>query len=314
VCASRRIWFSIISAVCLLGAAAGAAWAQTHASGASVSWAKVWSASFAGPAGRGINTSYWKYDTGTGIFGTGEVETVTDSPANVHIDGHGGLDITAFYQGGSWVSGRIETRRSNFGAPAGGEMKVTASIKQPDPAVGLGYWPAFWMLGAGSWPRHGEIDVLEDVDGLSAHSGTLHCGNLSERNSDGSLGPCHEPRGLTSGLLPCHGCETGYHVYSVVVDRRNPADEQIRWYLDGRDYFSVSESQVGAATWDQAVNHGFSIILDLAIGGEYPDWACGCTALTGQTSSWGTLHVRDVAVYYSWPGPGRKQGAGVGHS
>jgi beta-glucanase (GH16 family) len=295
---SRRIWL-LISAVCLLTAATGAAWAQTDVSGSTVSWVKVWSGHFAGPAGRGINTQYWKYDTGTGIFGTGEVEAMTDSPANVHIDGRGGLDITAFDQDGSWTSGRIQTRRSNFGAPAGGEMKVTASIKQPDPAVGLGYWPAFWLLGPGSWPRHGEIDVLEDVDGLSGHSGTFHCGNLSEPNSDGTFGPCHEPDGLTSGLRPCPRCQSSYQTYSVIVDRRNPADEQIRWYFGRREYFSVSESQVGVAAWDQAVNHGFSIILDLAMGGRYPDSRCGCTTPTSQTSSSGTMHVRDVTVYYS---------------
>jgi hypothetical protein len=25
---------------------------------------------------------------------------------------------------------------------------MTASIEQPDPASGLGYWPAFWALGS----------------------------------------------------------------------------------------------------------------------------------------------------------------------
>jgi hypothetical protein len=36
----------------------------------------------------------------------------------------------------------------DFKAPAGGEMEVSASIKQPNPGSGLGYWPAFWMLPA----------------------------------------------------------------------------------------------------------------------------------------------------------------------
>jgi beta-glucanase (GH16 family) len=53
---------------------------------------------------------------------------------------------------------------------------VTASIKQPDPSIALGYWPALWMYSTGTWPEHGEIDIMEDVNGLSKHSGTLHCG------------------------------------------------------------------------------------------------------------------------------------------
>jgi beta-glucanase (GH16 family) len=288
----------------MVAAASSAAWAPSLASGggssaSAVVWRKVWTGSFAGRARSGVNARYWEYDTGKGVFGNGEVETMTDSTRNVHVDGHGGLDITALYQGTGWTSGRIQSRSSSFGAPAGGEMKVSASIEQPGPADGLGYWPAFWMLGPGSWPQHGEIDILEDVDGYSDHSGAFHCGNLTQVNPDGTLGPCHEHTGLTSGLVACPGCQGSFQTYSVIVDRRHPANEQIRWYLDGHEFFSVRESQVGAATWGEAVNHGFSIILDLAMGGQYPNEGCGCTTPTSQTSSGGTMQVRNVAVYYS---------------
>ena len=37
-----------------------------------------------------------------------------------------------------------------------------------------------------------EIDIMEDFNGLNETSGTLHCGNLTQRNSDGTFGPCHE--------------------------------------------------------------------------------------------------------------------------
>lgn len=261
-------------------------------------WTRAWIDNFNGPAGSGVNPSVWEYDTGTGVFGTGEIETMTDSASNVHLDGHGDLDITALGSGQSWTSGRIQTISSDFGAPAGGEMAVTASIRQPNPSVGLGYWPAFWMLGPGVWPGTGEIDILEDVNALSEHSGTFHCGNLTQLNSDGTYGPCHEYTGISSGLQQCAGCQSGFHTYTVVVDRRNAADEQIRWYLDGRQFYQVSESQVGQAAWAAAVDHGYSIIFDLAMGGSYPDGVCQCTAPTGQTTSGGTMTVRYVAVYY----------------
>ncbi len=146
---------------------------------------------------------------------------------------------------------------------------------------------------------HGEIDILEDVNGLSDHSGAFHCGNLSQHNPDGTLGPCHEHTGLSSGLRACPGCQSGSQVYSVIVDRRDPADEQIRWYVNGSEFFSVTESQVGAQTWDTAVNHGFSIILDLAIGGQYPDERCGCSTPTSHTTTGATMRVRYVTVYDS---------------
>jgi hypothetical protein len=69
-------------------------------------------------------------------------------------------------------------------------------------------------------------------------------------------GPCHEYTGLTSGLQPCPGCQTGYHDYSIIIDRRNPSKEQIRWYLDGKQFFSVSESTVGAAARTEASTTG----------------------------------------------------------
>ena len=289
---------AILSAVSMGGVAAMTAGTASAArsSGRSGGWSRVWSDNFNGPDGSGVNPSDWKYDTGQGIFGTGEIETMTNSPRNVRLDGRGNLVITAVGHGQTWTSGRIQTLRT-FGAPAGGEMAVTASIKQPDPAGGLGYWPAFWMLGPGAWPRTGEIDILEDVNALSEHSGTFHCGNLNDHNPDGTLGPCHEFTGLSSALQPCSGCQTGFHSYTAVVDRRNPAAEQIRWYLDGREFFAVNESQVNRSAWTEAVDHGYSIIFDLAIGGSYPDGVCGCTTPTDQTSSGAAMVVRYVAVY-----------------
>jgi beta-glucanase (GH16 family) len=264
--------------------------------GSSSGWTKVWSFTFNGPAGARVSRRYWTYDTGYGIFGSGEIETMTSSAANVHLDGHGALDITAIGRGSSWTSGRIQTTSSRFAAPAGGEMIVTASIRQPDPSGGLGYWPALWLLGPGQWPEDGEIDIMEDVNARGDVSGTLHCGNLTQHNPDGTTGPCHEPTGLSSGLKPCAGCDRGYHTYTVVVDRRRASDQQIRWYLDGHRFFSVDESQVGGGAWVRAVDHGFSIILDLAIGGRYPDNQCRCTTPTSGTTSGGTMSVRYVSV------------------
>ena len=170
-------------------------------------------------------------------------------------------------------------------------MKVIASIKQPSPSNGLGYWPAFWMLGAGfrassagtsgimacsKWPSVGEIDALEDVNALSEHSGTLHCGIDPG-------GPCNESTGLTSGLRPCPGCQAGYHTYSVIVDRTTASNESITWYLDGKAYHTVTERQIGARTWRAAVDHGFFLILDVAIGGGYPNVVCDCATPTAST-------------------------------
>jgi beta-glucanase (GH16 family) len=266
-------------------------------------WREVWSDHFTGPAGGPINTKNWEFVNGQGLgfFGTGEVETTTSSRSNIHVDGQGGLDIvvlgpSAAGSQGSWTSARIKTK-SLFGAPAGGEMMVTASIKQPGPANGLGYWPAFWMLGNGTWPTSGEIDIMEDVNALSKTSGTLHCGNLTQLNPDGTFGPCHEKNGLGSGLRSCPKCQQGFHTYTVIIDRRHAGKEQIRWYLDGHEFFTVSESKIGQAAWTAAIDHGFQILLDVGVGGAFPNNQCRCNTPTSQTSSGGTMVVRYVAVY-----------------
>ncbi|WP_035840256.1 ricin-type beta-trefoil lectin domain protein [Kitasatospora azatica] len=254
-------------------------------------WTTVFSDNFAGPAGSAPSSANWTYDTGPGSnFGTGEIETMTNSTSNVRLDGNGHLNITALNNGGSWTSGRIHTPSASVGAPAGGKLQVTASIQQPNPSGGLGYWPAFWMLGPGQWPENGEIDIMEDVNALSQVAGTIHCGTYPG-------GVCNEGDGIGSGLRACPGCQSGFHTYSMILDRTNTSAETITWYLDGAAYFSVNESQVGAATWQQAFDHNLTIIFDLAIGGGFPNGACGCTTPTAATSSGATMSVGYVAAY-----------------
>jgi hypothetical protein len=254
-------------------------------------WSTVFSDDFSGASGSAPNSSKWTYDTGPGSnFGTGEIETMTNSTSNVHLDGNGHLDITALGSGSNWTSGRIHTPTAVAGAPAGGKLEVTASIQQPNPGNGLGYWPAFWMLGQGQWPENGEIDIMEDVNALSEVAGTVHCGTYPG-------GVCDEGNGIGSGLRACSGCQTGYHTYSMILDRTNTSNESITFYLDGSSYFTVTESQVGASTWQQAFDHNLEIIFDLAMGGGFPNGVCGCTSPSGSTTSGGTMSVGYVAAY-----------------
>ncbi|HKT04105.1 MAG TPA: glycoside hydrolase family 16 protein [Rugosimonospora sp.] len=266
-------------------------------------WNLVFSDDFTGSAGTGVNTSNWLYDTGTSYsggaanWGTGEVESMTNSTTNVYQDGSGHLVIQPVRDGsGNWTSGRIETQRTDFAAPAGGKLRVEASIQQPNVsgAAAAGYWPAFWMLGdaarpvgATNWPSIGEIDVMEDINGRSSEFGTLHCGTVSG-------GPCNETTGLGSGERTCSGCQTGYHTYAMEYDR-SVSPEQIRWYLDGTNFFTVNSSQVDATTWNNATHHGFFIILNVAMGGAFPAAFGG--GPTSSTQSGVPMNVDYVAVY-----------------
>ena len=281
---------AIASIIALTTTGAASARADSAPPAPGAGWTTVFDDDFAGAAGSAPSYN-WMYDTGPGSsFGTGEIETMTNSASNVHLDGNGHLDITALNNGGSWTSGRIQTTSPNVGAPAGGELEVTASIQQP--TGGPGYWPAFWMLGPGQWPENGEIDIMEDVNSLSEVSGTVHCGTYPG-------GPCGEPNGIGSGLRACGGCQSGYHTYTMILNRTNTSNESITFYLDGNAYYTVTEGQVGTGTWQAAFDHNLSIILDLAMGGGYPNGVCNCTTPTGATTSGGTMSVGYVAAYES---------------
>jgi Ricin-type beta-trefoil lectin domain/Glycosyl hydrolases family 16 len=258
-------------------------------------WSTVFSDDFTGAAGAGLD-SRWKHDTGPASdFGTGEAETMTDSASNVYTDGNGDLDISALDTNGAWTSGQFQTTSANVGAPADGELEVTASIKQP--SDGYGYWPSFWMIGPGQWPASGEIDILQDVNSLSETSSALHCGTNPG-------GPCDEPNGIGSGLRPCPGCQNGFHTYTMILNRTDPANETITFYLDGNQYFQVREGQIGAAAWQAAYDHNLSIVFDLAIGGTYPQGVCHCTAPASTTRSGRTMSIAYVAAYTANGGTG----------
>jgi beta-glucanase (GH16 family) len=290
---------AIALATATTGAHAGTTPAAAPVPAPPAGFTLAFSDDFTGAGGSGVDTGAWKYDTGPGSsFGTGEIETMTDSTANVFQDGNGHLVLKALHDGtdpaAGWTSGRIETQAATFGANPGGVVRMEASIQQPDvtTANGAGYWPAFWMLGSTlrtgtTWPGSGEVDILEDVNGRSSVFGTLHCGVNPG-------GPCNESSGIGSGEHACAGCQTGFHDYAVEIDR-STSPEQIRWYLDGDNYFTLNQSQVDATAWSNAVDHPFFIIFDLAMGGGFPGAFGG--GPTAATVSGAQMTVDYVAVY-----------------
>ncbi len=258
------------------------------AAAAPADWTTVFSADFAGPAGSAPAPSDWFYDIGSGSkWGMGEVDQATNAKANVYTDGDGHLVLKAIHGANGWTSGRIETTRDDFMAPAGGELEMSASIELPAAARTVGYWPAFWAVGApkragGVWPVSGELDMMEDVNGMNAAAQTLHDGA-------GSTG---------TGLIACttSGCESGYHTYSVIVNRTKTKAEFLQFLMDGKVRETITEAKVGATAWAKAIDHGFFIILDLAVGGSYPDLMCKCTSPTAATTSGAAMKVASVTV------------------
>jgi hypothetical protein len=280
----RSLRRALVAVVGTLGLAAAAATAVTLPANASAptpgsGWTQVFLDDFNGTAGTGVNTGNWQYDTGTSYpggaanWGTGEVETMTSSTSNVALDGSGNLLITPRRDSaGRWTSGRIETTRTDFQPPSGGKLRVESRIQMPNVTgtAAEGYWPAFWTLGAPyrgnyqNWPSVGELDIMENVQGLNKVWATMHCGTNPG-------GPCNETTGIGNSVAcPGSTCQSGFHTYAMEWDR-SVSPEAIRFYVDGVNYHTVTAGQVDATTWANATNHGFFVILNVAMGGGFPD-------------------------------------------
>jgi len=243
---------------------------------------------FGGAKGAPPSKSNWLYDIGTN-WGNNQVEHDTNSTSNIYLDGRGDLIIQANKANGQWTSGRIESTRDDFIAPPGGKLELTASVKQPDVPDALGYWPAFWALGSTMrtsgvpWPNAGELDMFEDVNGMNQASQTFH-----------DAGPT-----IAHPQIPCpaRSCDGDFNTYSVIINRTNTLAESLEFLMDGHVEKVITEAEVGTATWHTAIDHGFFLLLDLAMGGTYPNGKCRCVSPTRATTSGGQMKVAYVAVY-----------------
>lgn len=268
-------------------------------------WSLVWGDDFTGAANTLPSSANWIIDTGTSYpggppnWGTGEIQTYTNSTANVSHDGGGNLRITPIRQAsGQWTSSRIETVRTNFKPPAGGVLAIEGRIQMPNVtgAAAAGYWPAFWALGAPyrgnyqNWPGIGEFDVMENVNGIDSVWGVLHCGVAPG-------GPCNEFNGIGANrACPGSSCQSAFHTYRFEWDT-SVSPQQLRWYVDGQHYHTVTETQVGSY-WSQMTSHaGYFMLLNVAMGGSFPNGVAGTTTPTAATVSGRPMLVDYVAVW-----------------
>ena len=213
-------------------------------------WQLVWSDDFDGAAGALPDPSKWTFDLGTGQDGWGnmELQSYTNNPANVSLDGTGNLVITAIQDGNRFTSARVKTK-GLFSQQYG---RFEARLKTP---YGPGLWPAFWLLGNNietvSWPQCGEIDVME-LRGQEPHiiHGTIH----GPGYSGGS--PISKSYALTNGRF-----DTDYHVFAIEWDK-----DKIDFFMDDYLYQRIENTDPpGEWVYDQP----FFMLLNVAVGGNY---------------------------------------------
>lgn len=244
-------------------------------------WNLTWSDEFNGASGSAPDGGKWGYDLGAGGWGNNELQNCTNRRDNSYLDGSGNLVIKAIkenYNGSAYTSARLLTK-GKFNQAYG---KFEARIKLP---YGQGIWPAFWMLGSNldqaGWPGAGELDIMEYLghDTRTVY-GTVH-------------GPGYSGAGgiSKSYTLPSGSFSDSFHTFSVEWE-----PTQIRWYVDGNLFHTFNKSQLGAGqTW--VFDHSFFMILNLAVGGNWPGYPNASTVFPQ------TMTVDYVRVYSQGSSP-----------
>ncbi len=226
--------------------------AQTH-KGYTLKWDEQFNSN-------SLNRDDWNVELHEPGWVNNELQEYVDSDKNIYIkDGKLVLKpVKTVDKDGnvSYTSGRVNTQnKHNFKY---GLFEARAKVP-----AGQGFLPAFWMMPAdenlyGQWPRCGEIDIMEVLGNETSTSyGTIHYGN-----------PHSESQGK-------HTLEKGnfsdeYHTFSVEWE-----PGKINWYVDGilmhteNDWYSVTEGQ-GEITYPAPFDQPFYIILNLAVGGNWP--------------------------------------------
>ncbi|KAI0121025.1 glycoside hydrolase family 16 protein [Xylariales sp. AK1849] len=252
----------------------------------------LFSDDFAGSAGSSPNSNNW--NIALAIDTNSEAQTYTGSSSNLQISGGETIQfIPRKGPTGVWTSGRIETVGA-WTPAAGKTMLIQSSILLGDAATAdkQGLWPAFWALGDAmrhgtSWPLAGEIDIMEQVNGLPTAYGTVHCGVTA------SGGPCNEPTGLAGSVaMPT----AGFNTWGVKIDLTNNdwTAQTIQWQLNGQTYNTLTGATIGdAGIWSTLAHSPLYVLLNVAMGGDWPGQPNAAT-----TDGYGSMmEVAYVAVY-----------------
>ena len=231
----------------------------------------LWSDEFNGKKGARPSAKVWSAEIGGGGWGNSERQYYTDKSANASMDGAGRLIITADRISNEYAeqigtvpgtedilnrcsecqftSARLKTARKlsfMYG-------RVEARIKMP---VGVGTWPAFWMLGGDlldgvPWPECGEVDIME------------FRGDISDRATHALHGPTTpKGSGLGAAFLSYEPLSNGFHTYAIEWKK-----DRIDFIVDGRVNGTFSVADTGRRGW--VYNQEFFLILNLAMGGTY---------------------------------------------
>jgi beta-glucanase (GH16 family) len=241
-------------------------------------WSDEFTSSSSAPAQP--NPQIWTYDTGNSGFGNQELETYcawgsstspcsTTSPSE-YVAAYPGTDGVLYIiaqnpSANVYTSARLKTE--GLFSFQYGRIEFSALVPEAQ-----GFWPADWLLGNNintvNWPACGEQDVLERVNAAATpdwNEGSVHGTGFIGGNGPGTgLGTTYNfPSGETAG--------SAFHTYGMIWSQGSVA-----YYVDdpNNPYITYTPASLTSlndgAVWPFDAGQSNFILLNLAIGGDYP--------------------------------------------
>ncbi|MFN2497314.1 MAG: family 16 glycosylhydrolase [Pseudonocardiaceae bacterium] len=254
----RAIGLVATAMVAVLLLTQGCAQSTTVRAAVPDNWTRTFDDEFNGSAGSAPNPLVWLHDVGGTGWGNRELQYYTAGSSNTYLDGQGHLVIAAYQGTGSsscwygacaYTSSKLTTRQPKLTTFSQRYGHFEARIKAP---TGKGLWPAFWLVGedityAGA-RKAGEIDVMEVL------------GHKPREVQQHAHGP-HLDIG-NAFTLPVRQSVADWHIYAV-----HWTPSSIEWWVDGQATQRLTKKQAGDG-W--VFDHPFYILLNLAVGGDWP--------------------------------------------
>ncbi|NLZ96035.1 MAG: family 16 glycosylhydrolase [Bacteroidales bacterium] len=195
------------------------------------------------------NTDKWWYENFAKGTVNNELQTYVEAVSGTDTVAYisdGTLKIVAKRQDDKVISARLNTNESwTYGY-------FEARLKVPS---GKGTWPAFWMMPQNfeSWPRDGEIDIMEYV---GYDKNVVHSSVHTEAYN-------HTINTQKTARKKIENAETEFHIYAVEW-----TEDKIVGYVDGEAYFTFkNDGKNDINTWP--FDNPFYLKLNLAWGGDW---------------------------------------------
>ena len=216
-------------------------------------WTLVWSDEFQydGPP----NSDKWTYERG--YIRNDELQYYTDRPENVRTEDQEYLVIEA-RRDSAVVDGEVREVTSASLTTRGkqawqyGKVEIRAQVP-----VGLGTWPALWMLGENigevPWPRCGEIDMMEHV-GYNPDTVFTTIHTQAYNHTIGT-------QKIAATYLPT--ADDAFHTYGIEWN-----EQKIDFLIDSTQVFTV-EKQPSDTEAEWPFDQPFFLIINFAFGGGW---------------------------------------------